>query len=100
EEIRKKMEADNRMAKGRPGTSARIRTLAWSSVAAAVLLLVSIFIWWTEPSVPVMDVEVAQELPEGKQYSGKQFLRLPDGSTVLLNAESELSYGADFGLEN
>jgi transmembrane sensor len=30
-------------------------------------------------------------------FSGKQFVRLPDGSTALLNEKSELSYGASFG---
>jgi transmembrane sensor len=34
---------------------------------------------------------------EASVFIGKQFIRLPDGSTVLLNAGSELSYGQNFG---
>jgi ferric-dicitrate binding protein FerR (iron transport regulator) len=31
-------------------------------------------------------------------FSGKQYLRLPDGSKVILNKNSELSYGDSFGV--
>lgn len=79
-----------------PAISSRWRWVA--SVAAAFMVAVWAG-WWlfrVQPTSPRL--VVAQEKKIGPViFSGKQFVRLPDGSTVLLNDQSRLSYSAAFG---
>lgn len=75
-----------------------IRRYSFISTAAALLLIAIISAWYLL-SQEHQDVEktlfsrnevIRQTGPE--HFSGKQYVRLPDGSTVLLNEKSELSY--------
>ncbi len=90
------------MSKDRENTIPINRTsTSWRWVAAAAVLTVSVAIgWWTSriEQKPVEEVASAEsvEIPR-VVFSGKQFVRLPDGSTVILNAGSELSYTHAFG---
>ena len=70
----------------------------WAAVAAMLITSLSIG-WWTFKSLPASEqFEMPRENnPEPVVFTGKQFLRLPDGSTVLLNVGSELSYTVSFG---
>jgi transmembrane sensor len=68
----------------------------WWKWAAAILILsiagwLSVRYYWSNR---VFSPEYAVEQTKNKMlvYRGKQFLHLPDGSSVLLNEQSELSY--------
>lgn len=75
----------------------------WRWVAAAAVLMIAVSSgWWllrTEPA-PRELITVKEEKPESAVFTGKQFLRLPEGSTVLLNEGSVLSYSASFGKQS
>ncbi|KQS30835.1 FecR family protein [Dyadobacter sp. Leaf189] len=67
----------------------------WSWAAAAILLLGSVW-WLTARNVPVNEniarTEIHSENSDQLNFKGKQYLNLPDGSSVLMNEGSELSY--------
>ncbi len=71
----------------------------WIAAAAAVLII-SVTIWslvarknTPEPPVVKTEKKVLEPAPE---TNGKRYIRLQDGSTVLLNEGSQLDYPADF----
>lgn len=70
----------------------------WSWAAAAVLLLGSVW-WFAVRNVPEEEKMAATEVRSEKQhqlnFKGKQYLKLPDGSTVLMSKGSELSYAPE-----
>lgn len=73
----------------------------WVAVAAVLMIAVS-FGWWifrTQPAHHEL-VTLQEEKPESAVFTGKQFLRLPDGSTVLLNEGTVLSYSTSFGKQS
>lgn len=81
-----------------------IRTVTekWRWVAAAAVLVIAVSAgWWVSRQLPEappqQSVAIEQAESPSVIHSGKQFVRLPDGSTVLLNANSRLSYPASFG---
>lgn len=74
----------------------------WVGAAAATILIVMIVTGGlvftgnrAEKIVSSDFYEMKQQVP--KSFSGKQFVKLPDGSTVVLNENSELSYDTTFG---
>jgi transmembrane sensor len=73
----------------------RTRRALVKYMAAAVLILaigVGIY-YYTNPAPSV----VAQQIPEPPAPVGHRYLKLPDGSTVLLNSGSQLNYPDSFG---
>ena len=73
---------------------------AWPWVAAAAVLMITVSVgWWISGTAPVPQqlITLQEEKPQTVVYSGRQFVRLPDGSTVLLNEDTELSYAPSFG---
>lgn len=73
------------------------RTTMWWSWAAAVLLALGGFTWLTlRNSQPAHTSITRNEQPswqdEPQVVRGKQFVILPDGSTVLMNEHAELTY--------
>lgn len=68
----------------------RVKKRYWIPAATFMLLITVIVTAWVVRSL------VSQENTDSKEkflaFSGKQFIRLPDGSTVLLNDSSQLSY--------
>jgi transmembrane sensor len=72
----------------------------WRWVAAAAVLVIAVSArWWVlsiEP-VPQQLITRQEQKPESVIFTGKQFVHLPDGSSVLLNEGSELSYSRSFG---
>ena len=75
----------------------------WRWVAAAAVLVISLAIgWWRvqTPQVSKQAVAIKQDTVRSVVLSGKNFVRLPDGSTVLLNERSELSYSPSFGQDD
>jgi transmembrane sensor len=72
----------------------------WRWVAAAAVLAIAVSAGWCisdiEP-VPQQLITVEEQKPESVIFTGKQFVHLPDGSTVLLNEGTELSYSTSFG---
>lgn len=77
-----------------PVTTGRRARLIWfSGMAAAVLVLVAVAGWWLLPeknTAPAM----AEEVHAVKGTRSR--VTLPDGSVVVLNADSRLTYGAHF----
>jgi transmembrane sensor len=75
------------------------RILLWTAAAAAVLLFVTVF--YRFPDKKINKKEVARI--ENKKLQpiigdkGKKYIRLEDGSTVLLNKGSRLDYPETFG---
>lgn len=68
----------------------------WIGIAAAALLLIIAGIWG------VFDSSISNEstlLETGIAFDGKQIVHLPDGSTVIMNEGSRLSYQENFGEE-
>lgn len=86
-------------ASGQPSQS--LTRWIWYA-AAAVLMAVTSAGWWLyhNKSAPVRAVAVAIQEDEQAVFKGKQFVHLPDGSTVLLNDGSRLSYSQTFGEQN
>lgn len=74
----------------------------WIGIAATISAIAIFSLWWLTPKVPETSSSVVAIEHVGKDqavFSGKQFVRLPDGSTVLLNEGSQLSYASVFGKE-
>ncbi|MEX2235712.1 MAG: FecR domain-containing protein, partial [Cyclobacteriaceae bacterium] len=79
--------------------------LRWGWVAAAAMVVASVSIGWfmIGREGDILNAPIAQQQAqriEASVFSGKQFIRLPDGSTVLLNEDSELSFADTFGGES
>ena len=74
---------------------------SWRWVAAAAVVLISISAgWWIFKVDSVRRQEIVLQEEKEMQpvvFSGKQFIHLPDGSTVLLNEGTKLSYTSSFG---
>jgi transmembrane sensor len=103
-EARKMLDAilahENETKKIIPIWSTRERS-RWAAVAAAILV-VAVFAGWffsgtraVQPEAITLHEEKRE--PESAFFTGKQFVRLPDGSTVLLNDDSKLTYSTSFG---
>lgn len=90
----------NESGKVVPITKKHANTLAWMTAAAVVLIGVTVAFYYIRGNESPADNAVAKQETIEK-YNGKQYLHLPDGSTVVLNEGSELSYdNATFGKEN
>lgn len=89
------------IANGRQGViPIRRGSRAWPWIAAAAVLMVTTSVgWWISRTeqVPQQLLTLQEERPQPVVYSGKQFVRLPDGSTVLLNEDTKVSYAPSFG---
>lgn len=76
----------------------------WSRVAAVLAIALGIGSRWiqplkeTEPGIAQHEVE-ADSVGKTVTFTSKDFIHLPDGSTVLLNENSELSYTEPFGAD-
>jgi transmembrane sensor len=65
--------------------------------AAAVLLLITIAGLWLYIKQPLNETAVAEKI---YSFSGKNFLTLSDGTKVLMNEGSTLTYSTSFGKED
>jgi transmembrane sensor len=70
----------------------------WYAAAAIALVLISTG-WWLNRPEPARVSAITTVIPEAERavFIGKQFVHLPDGSKVLLNQGSRLSYAPTFG---
>jgi ferric-dicitrate binding protein FerR (iron transport regulator) len=75
------------------GKTRHLRVAAWI-MAAATVVTVSLVGVWLYRSHGTQDVLMAQNEVQALDYvyTGRDFIRLPDGSTAMLNEGSELSY--------
>lgn len=78
-------------------TKTKNRRLWWSWAAAAVLFTLASVFWLSQQDNFNVKQNLTELVPENINnewlvYKGKNFLRLPDGSRVLMNNDSELSY--------
>jgi ferric-dicitrate binding protein FerR (iron transport regulator) len=75
-----------------------VRTRVWWLAAAAVIMLAIVagVMLLTPAGEPTAPAQLAEVMPQPVVLSGKQYVRLPDGSAVLLNDESELRYEPGF----
>jgi len=71
----------------------KIMPLKWLAVAASLLLIISI--WYLSGNTNQEQVWVADQKFQTQQ-EGNKTLILPDGSTVILNKNSDLSWTKDF----
>ena len=70
----------------------------WTAAAATILAAAGIFIYSTKDSKTGSNDLAAKELNEISTRQGsKSKVQLPDGTVVLLNAGSKLTYNKDFG---
>lgn len=67
--------------------------------AAVVLFAISAIVYLYVPLTGTNNQQLATDNQplQPAVFTGKQFVHLPDGSTVILNEGSELSYSASFG---
>jgi len=74
-----------------PGpVSVRTPERPWLSMAAVAVVIAMVGgIWFYQASHLPTDTRMRAKMPT---FKGRNFIHLPDGSTVLLNAGSELSY--------
>lgn len=75
---------------------------SWLKMAAAITVVIGVsFYYFRNPpgEEPQSAVRLVNSVTS-TTIEGENYFRLPDGSTVLLNAGSELSYGESFGKEN
>lgn len=82
-----------------PIRSSRARVTTWRWMAAAtVALLIGVGLWYYAPFIETPQIPIAQaEQGDLETYQGRQFITLADGSTVLLNENSRLTYDAADG---
>ncbi|UII25394.1 FecR domain-containing protein [Fulvivirga maritima] len=71
----------------------------WTGIAATFLMLAVFTYQWLKPDTHVGEVKDAEytAVAEDMEFDGKQYIQLPDGSTVILNDKSKLAYTKDFG---
>ena len=72
----------------------------WMAAAAFIGTALMAYIWVNTDTAPSVQMMAQQESPKPAVYSGRQVLNLPDGTQVILNDNSELSYGQAFGALN
>lgn len=70
--------------------------LKWVGIAASLLIFSSVTVWLVNEKKFDQKTLAMQE-KTSVSYKGKEFIHLPDGSTVLLNENSELTYKMPFG---
>lgn len=75
----------------------KTRRLWWSWAAASVLFTLASFFWLSQQDTVDIEQTLTELVPKNTDndwldFKGKQFLHLPDGSSVLMNNDSELSY--------
>jgi transmembrane sensor len=76
---------------------------SWLKVAAMAVVALGVSFYVFQKSPEALAEEATTELVKKSSFttiSGENYFRLPDGSTVQLNAGSELSYGDSFGVDN
>ena len=80
-------------------TAKKGKFFIWVSAVAAIGLVLLVAGLWNRESIQEANVipDVAVEIDNDRIYSGKQFVKLPDGSTVILNEKSELRLKTTFG---
>lgn len=71
---------------------ARVKKRYWMPAAAGLLLLTVMTTTWVVRRQDSQQNNAVHSSEKFLAFSGKQFIRLPDGSTVLLNDSSQLSY--------
>lgn len=97
--LRKKWNALKQKTTGLPSKSntpklqkaGRVKYFYVAAASVAAVLLVGVFYFLNLSEISAKDVVVTTKM--GSRTS----MKLPDGSTVWLNAGSEISYGEDFG---
>ncbi|MDN5217437.1 FecR domain-containing protein [Fulvivirgaceae bacterium BMA12] len=68
-----------------------------SGVAAAIVLMVGAALWYNDNTLSTPSEHSISEVIRKKTGSGQKLtLQLPDGSKVVLNAESEITYAIPF----
>ncbi|HEX6192326.1 MAG TPA: FecR family protein [Chitinophagaceae bacterium] len=81
-----------------PAKKPTIRKWYWTAAAAAVLVAGGIFIYTTTGNTTPGNELAVKEINEVSTRQGsKSKVQLPDGTVVLLNAGSKLTYNKDFG---
>lgn len=72
----------------------------WWITAAAIVLIATMTALWINTQWQPKDRNVQQETFVPESFTGKQFIKLPDESTVLLNENSKLTYEDSFGIQS
>lgn len=78
--------------KGRPANTLRLRVLRWAAVICLPLLLAGVG-YYLGSTLPTGGTTFTVKADRGD----KAQVELPDGTSIVLNSGSQLSYGSDFG---
>lgn len=100
EKIRLQIKAEEQLAQNKPVVR-KVSIPVWMKVAAVLLVTVGISYLSLTPDVP-QQVELAavKTLEKETRRGQRSTIVLADGSKVILNAESKISYDENFGKNN
>ena len=79
--------------KKKPGSN---RLIFWSLAASILLLITSVYVLFHEHLLEMQEPEMVTSILKSNPRGQKSTIMLPDGTTVILNSESSLSYTSEF----
>lgn len=85
-------------------TSIKSAAISWWKLAAAAMITlalgVTLYVYHFRNEPAEHEQSSATTINTSRTFSGRQYIHLPDGSTVILNNGSKLHYNDDFGLRS
>jgi transmembrane sensor len=107
EKLKLEIEAFETLPKERKAVKLPVRKIwAWVSVAASILILTSIYVaqyFASNPSGATLYSKVTTKsyhLTARTNFDERKKLKLPDGTTVIMNGSSELKLANDYNVSN
>ena len=79
--------------KKKPGSN---RLIFWSLAASILLLITSVYVLFHEHLLEMQEPETITSILKSNPRGQKSTIMLPDGTTVVLNSESSLSYTSTY----
>ncbi len=87
------IESVTKHRKKKPGNN---RLIFWSLAASILLLITSVYVLFHEHLLEMQEPESISSIFKSNPKGQKSTIMLPDGSTVILNSESSLSYTSEY----
>jgi len=82
--------------KKKPGSN---KLTFWSLAASILLLITSVYVLFGENILEMQNAETVRTIQKLNPRGQKSTIMLPDGSSVILNSESTLTYTSEYYLE-